>query len=159
MCLRWKLDSCLVTVLLAACLQNQLQKLCYCHLPFRNLVSSKSREDNKSKLVSELEYNILVFDNFQTNHPCTMKTASSFFFSYKFPTINSSERVHISLLIDVILPSCCILFLFTCFANPVNVAVELSFELLLASKFEKGLSILYAFPLFGKFSESGRRKS
>ena len=50
-------------------------------------------------------------------------------------------------------------FLFTCFANPVNVAVELSFELLLASKFEKGLSILHAFSLFGKFSESKKVKT
>ena len=40
----------------------------------------------------------------------------------------------------------------TCFANPVDITIELPFELLLPPKFEKGLAILNAFSLFGEFS-------
>ena len=40
----------------------------------------------------------------------------------------------------------------TCFTNPVDIAVEFSLQLLLASQLEKGLPILHPFSFFGEFS-------
>jgi len=42
----------------------------------------------------------------------------------------------------------------TCFANPVDITIELPLKLLLPPKLEKGLAILHAFSLLGEFSAS-----
>ena len=42
--------------------------------------------------------------------------------------------------------------LLTRLANPVDVAIELSFKLLLPAELEKSLSVFHAFPLLGKLS-------